>query len=268
MTPPSPLVDALVLVLEAVERILQSRDPALTLASSEVAEFSGEAHCFKVSGVGSGTLAVSMDTEAALGSEFDSLLDDLATAIGGDLGAALDRDVALVVESEGPREVEDVGVAVSGTFEGAEVPITVSVIVETELGIAIGELVRERLENLNEQPSEEQAVVDPIREPVEVLSADFPQMGASASQGPGGDMSLLSDVQLAVTVELGRTTMRVRDLLELGHGSVIELDRSVGTPVDMLVNGTVVARGDVVVVDDELGVRVTEVMNQGTGAVT
>ena len=57
----------------------------------------------------------------------------------------------------------------------------------------------------------------------------------------------------------------VRDLLELGAGSVVELDRSAGTPVDVLVNGTIVARGEVVVVDDELGVRVTEVIKGDNG---
>ena len=66
---------------------------------------------------------------------------------------------------------------------------------------------------------------------------------------------------LNVTVELGRTKLKVRDLLGLGPGSVVELDRVAGTPVDILVNGTLVARGDVVVVDDELGVRVSEVID-------
>ncbi|MDG2114769.1 MAG: flagellar motor switch protein FliN [Actinomycetota bacterium] len=105
-------------------------------------------------------------------------------------------------------------------------------------------------------------------EPVEVLTAVFPQMGAAVGAAANHDMSLLSDVQLAITVELGRTTMRVRDLLELGAGSVVELDRSAGTPVDVLVNGTIVARGEVVVVDDELGVRVTEVVHNDAGVPT
>jgi flagellar motor switch protein FliN/FliY len=76
-----------------------------------------------------------------------------------------------------------------------------------------------------------------------------------------GDLAKLADVTLNVTVELGRTRLKVKELLALGAGSVVELDRVAGAPVDILVNGTLIARGDVVVVDDELGVRVSEVID-------
>lgn len=79
------------------------------------------------------------------------------------------------------------------------------------------------------------------------------------SSVPSG-LELLHDVELAVTVELGRTRMLVRDVLELVPGSVIELDRAAGSPVDVLVNGTMIARGEVVVIDEEFGVRITEVI--------
>ena len=76
-------------------------------------------------------------------------------------------------------------------------------------------------------------------------------------------MDLLADVTMNVTVELGRASMRIRDLLSLNTGAVLELDRAAGAAVDVLVNGTLIARGDVVVIDDELGVRITEVMERG-----
>ncbi|MDQ2650665.1 MAG: flagellar motor switch protein FliN [Actinomycetota bacterium] len=79
------------------------------------------------------------------------------------------------------------------------------------------------------------------------------------SSVPSG-LELLHDVELAVTVELGRTRMLVRDVLDLVPGSVIELDRAAGSPVDVLVNGTMIARGEVVVIDEEFGVRITEVV--------
>ena len=79
---------------------------------------------------------------------------------------------------------------------------------------------------------------------------------------PSG-LELLHDVELAVTVELGRTRMLVRDVLDLVPGSVIELDRAAGSPVDVLVNGTMIARGEVVVIDEEFGVRITEVIGHG-----
>jgi len=76
----------------------------------------------------------------------------------------------------------------------------------------------------------------------------------------GRPIELLYNVEMAVTVELGRTKMLMKDLLALKPGRVIELDRSARSPVDILVNSTLLARGEVVVVDEELGVRVTEIV--------
>ena len=96
-----------------------------------------------------------------------------------------------------------------------------------------------------------------------VSPAVLPDLGVGSDPAPAGDMDLLADVAMDVTVELGQVRMRVRDLLRLTEGSVVELDRAVTAPVDVLVNGSVVARGDVVVVGDELGVRVTEIVKRG-----
>jgi len=75
------------------------------------------------------------------------------------------------------------------------------------------------------------------------------------------DLGILFDVPLRVTVELGRTQMSVRELLEIGPGSVIELDRSAGEVLDVLVNGVPIAQGEVVVVDEQFGVRITQVFD-------
>lgn len=83
---------------------------------------------------------------------------------------------------------------------------------------------------------------------------------------PSGPIELLGDVEMGVTVELGRTRMLVRDILELSPGSVIELDRAAGAPIDVLVNGTLIARGEVVVIDEEFGIRITEVIGHEDGA--
>ena len=69
------------------------------------------------------------------------------------------------------------------------------------------------------------------------------------------------DVSLRVTVELGRTRMKLSQILELQHGSVVELDRLAGDPVDIFVNDRMVAHGEVVVVDDKFGVRITEMIS-------
>ena len=73
-------------------------------------------------------------------------------------------------------------------------------------------------------------------------------------------LAILKDVEMGVTAELGRRRMTVRDLLALTPGSVIELDRAAGSPVDVLVNGTLIARGEVVVIDEEFGIRIAEIV--------
>lgn len=103
--------------------------------------------------------------------------------------------------------------------------------------------------------------VDREQAGAEVAPAEFEELGPGVPSGGPADLRLLSEVPLIVTVELGRTHMRVRNLLRLREGSVIELDRAPGSPVDVFVNGKLVARGDVVVVDEEFGVRVTEVLS-------
>ena len=74
-------------------------------------------------------------------------------------------------------------------------------------------------------------------------------------------IDLLMDVSLEVTIELGRTVMSVKEILSLGVGSVIELDRMSGDPVDILVNGKLIAKGEVVVIEDNLGVRITSIVS-------
>ena len=79
-----------------------------------------------------------------------------------------------------------------------------------------------------------------------------------------GDIGLLLDVPLNVSVELGRTELRIRNVLELVPGSIIELDRLAGEPIDVLVNGKHIARGEVVVIDEEFGIRITEIASQAS----
>lgn len=81
--------------------------------------------------------------------------------------------------------------------------------------------------------------------------------GVATGQSP---LDVLHEVEMGVTVELGRTRMPLRDILTVVPGSVIELDRAASAPVDVLVNGTLIARGEVVVIDEEFGIRITEVI--------
>lgn len=97
----------------------------------------------------------------------------------------------------------------------------------------------------------------PVAQPV-----TFPALEEGADVPGAGDIGLLLDVPLQVTVELGRTQLRIRNVLELVPGSIVELDRLAGEPVDVLVNGKQIARGEVVVIDEEFGVRITDVASQ------
>jgi flagellar motor switch protein FliN/FliY len=89
--------------------------------------------------------------------------------------------------------------------------------------------------------------------------------GASPANASGASY-VLADVEMGVTAELGRCRMTVRELLSITPGAVIDLDRAAGTPVDVLVNGTLIARGEVVVIDEEFGIRISELIPQPAAA--
>lgn len=95
----------------------------------------------------------------------------------------------------------------------------------------------------------------------EVRPAAFQELTASFSDAEPRNLDLLLDVNLCVRVELGRTALRVQEVLELGPGSVVELDKLAGEPVDLLVNEQLFARGEVVVIDENFGVRVTDIVS-------
>ncbi|WP_421384603.1 flagellar motor switch phosphatase FliY [Bacillus salacetis] len=102
-----------------------------------------------------------------------------------------------------------------------------------------------------------------IEQPVHVQPASFtsfeqPSIGKSESK----NLDMLLDIPLNVTVELGRTNRSVKDILELSSGSIIELDKLAGEPVDVLVNSRLIAKGEVVVIDENFGVRITDIVSQ------
>jgi flagellar motor switch protein FliN/FliY len=97
-------------------------------------------------------------------------------------------------------------------------------------------------------------------------ASPFPQVGTSETNSLAGIMEengidRLLDVPLEISVELGRVKMLVKEVIELGTGSIVEIEKAAGEPVDVMVNGRLVARGEVVVIEDNFGVRVTEILN-------
>lgn len=96
---------------------------------------------------------------------------------------------------------------------------------------------------------------------VGVQGVAFPALTPTLTENQTKNIELLADVPMQVTVELGRRTMMIRDVLDLGTGSIIELDKLAGEPVDLLVNNKLIARGEVVVIDESFGVRVTDIVS-------
>ena len=93
-------------------------------------------------------------------------------------------------------------------------------------------------------------------------AAVFPSFGGGEN-APGlmNELDMILDIPVQITVELGRTKITIKNLLKLAHGSVVELDAMAGEPMDVLVNGTLIAQGEVVVVNDKFGIRLTDIVN-------
>ncbi|RRD94998.1 flagellar motor switch phosphatase FliY [Clostridiales bacterium COT073_COT-073] len=97
-------------------------------------------------------------------------------------------------------------------------------------------------------------------QPVEVQPAQFQNFEMASFMQQKENIDLIMDVQLEVTVELGRTKRSIKDILELAPGSIIELNKLSGEPIDILVNGKIVAKGEVVVIEENFSIRVTEIL--------
>lgn len=96
--------------------------------------------------------------------------------------------------------------------------------------------------------------------------ASFPSLSPAEADGVDSSaLGLLADVELELTVELGQSRRNIREILAMGEGSVMELDRHAGELVDILVNGRLVARGEVVVIGEHYGVRIAELVNPEGG---
>ncbi|MCR1786356.1 flagellar motor switch protein FliN [Nocardioides carbamazepini] len=195
--------------------------------------------------------------EALAGSPIGAL--DVAAAVQPALDAAARR---LGAHARGARTLDldaegyDVTADLGGPF--STVPLIGA-------GIAAAVLVPETTLAGAREPIAEDA--DPRTTAASAASADLGEDSApfvpafGAPVAPPRGLELLQGVDMEVTVELGRTRMTVRDLLALTPGAVLELDRAAGSPADLLVNGRLVARGEVVVIDEDFGLRVTEILD-------
>ncbi len=90
--------------------------------------------------------------------------------------------------------------------------------------------------------------------------AVFEQLGGGMNAPAPQGFDMIMDIPVSLTVELGRTKISIRNLLQLAHGSVVELDGLAGEPMDVLINGTLIAQGEVVVVNEKFGIRLTDII--------
>jgi flagellar motor switch protein FliN/FliY len=98
---------------------------------------------------------------------------------------------------------------------------------------------------------------------LQVATTGQPNSNQTAQTHPyedAGALELLLDIPMEICVELGRLKMMIKDVVELGTGSIVEIDKAAGEPVDLMVNGRLVARGEVVVIEDNFGVRITDIL--------
>lgn len=98
----------------------------------------------------------------------------------------------------------------------------------------------------------------------DVQTVDIPDLQSSQSTSDDDikvDLDMILDIPVTISMEIGRTKINIRNLLQLNQGSVVELDRFAGEPLDVFVNGTLIAHGEVVVVNEKFGIRLTDVIS-------
>lgn len=104
-------------------------------------------------------------------------------------------------------------------------------------------------------------VAEEVQAPTEqVAPASFANFAPTPGNMPGNDINMILDIPVQLTVELGRTRIPIKNILQLAQGSVVELDALAGEPMDVLVNGYLIAQGEVVVVNDKFGIRLTDIV--------
>lgn len=249
MTAPTITAPQLALARNAAEAALavlptsRALAVAAPVAATADALPQGQAVTAKFTGAANGEVVVVVGQDLADALKESPLGElDLTAAVRPALEAASRVFGPVVLD---PGQVMDPDVALSAL--AAKDDAVVIPLVEGEEVRAVIALT------LSPWPSEEPGQVDLAR----------PQAAAAAPAIARGGLDMLHDVEMEVSAELGRTRMSVRELLSLNPGAIVELDRAAGSPADLLVNGRLIARGEVVVVDENFGIRITEIVTPG-----
>ena len=189
----------------------------------------------------------------------NQFLSSIATQLGMKTGGAVNTSPAIVSIINNPASfVLPQGDMVLITYDFVIQGILTSKlyhVIEMNLASSLARI----LGGGGQQQAQQQSYT---QQPQQTISpVKFPPLDERVFQTPAGDISILLDVPMTLTVELGRTSKLVQEILGLGEGSIIELDKLAGEPVDILVNGKLIAKGEVVVIDENFGVRITDIVS-------
>ena len=249
MTAPTMTTPQLALARNAAEaalavlptsRALVAADPVIPDAGTVI---DGQAITARFTGAASGEVVVVVGQDLADALKESPLGElDLTAAVRPALEAAARVFGPVILD---PGQLMEPGVALSALAAKAgavAVPLRDEIEIRAVVALA-----------LSQWPGEAAGAVN-------VSQRTAPARGAG---GGRGGLDMLHDVEMEVSAELGRTRMSVRELLSLIPGAIVELDRAAGSPADLLVNGRLIARGEVVVVDENFGIRITEIVSPG-----
>lgn len=201
---------------------------------------------------------------STLGENFNQFLNSIYTWIEGKYKKTVEGEIPRVEIFESALDLDinsKQSVEVPFTLSLGDINLAVTMVLPVTVSKEIINLtVKGGAEETSSLDSASQEEKQKARQ-VNARPVQFSRLDTTSSNMPLGNIEILLDVSMQVTVELGRTKMRIREILGLGEGSIIELQKLAGEPVDILVNGKLIAKGEVVVIDEYFGVRITEIIS-------
>ncbi|NLE02362.1 MAG: flagellar motor switch protein FliN [Fibrobacter sp.] len=220
--------------------------------------------------MGDGNAEYSEDHKDAIGELFNQVMGAYTTALGGEFGIAISAGSTQVneFELENPPFPED-------SIKMVLTSLSVDGLVESNIAILVPVMLCEQIEEKFPAPKSEDSddgiglnmsELDDLSKVTSFDSSSTSEFRETSLTGgglnaPRENIEMLLDVELDVSIELGRSMLSIKRILELAPGSIVELDRMAGEPVDLLVNNKVVAKGEVVVIDESFGIRIVSLVS-------
>jgi flagellar motor switch protein FliN/FliY len=208
---------------------------------------------------------------SAISEAMNQMVGSSSTSISSLVGMRIDINtpMAFILDatdsdvSENIPFVDDEVVCIAFRMEiGKLVDSEIMQVLPYDFAMRIADIIRGGAEPSEVSAPKRAAVPLPApRRQYNARPAQFASFDATVPSGQRENIGLIMDVELNVTVELGRSQRKIKDILEFSPGTVVELDKLAGDPIDVLVNGKRVAKGEVVVVDENFGIRITEIVN-------